>query len=118
MIIGLFNVIGSLTMMILDKQSQIKILFALGATPKGIHNIFMIIGMLICGIGGAIGLIIGMSLILFQSYHPFILVPGTTIEYPVVFELKNVLIVIATLLFLGTISTARALRGLSTKKEN
>ena len=115
MIIGLFNVIGSLTMMILDKQRQIKILYALGATQKGIHNIFMIIGMLICGIGGTIGLIIGISLILFQSYYPFILVPGTNIEYPVIFELKNVLIVVATLMFLGAISTAWALKGLSKK---
>ena len=115
MIIGLFNVIGSLTMMILDKKRQIKILYALGATQKGIHNMFMIIGMLICGIGGTIGLIIGISLILFQSYYPFILVPGTNIEYPVIFELKNVLIVVATLMFLGAISTAWALKGISKK---
>ena len=76
----------------------------------------MIIGVLICGIGGIIGLIIGISLILFQSYYPFILVPGTNIEYPVIFEFKNILIVLATLMFLGTISTAWAVRGLSTKK--
>ena len=116
MIIGLFNVIGSLTMMILDKKRQIRILYALGATQKGIHNIFMIIGMLICGIGGTIGLIIGISLILFQSYYHFILVPGTNIEYPVIFELKNVLIVVATLMLLGAISTTWALKGLSKKK--
>ncbi|PWH11199.1 ABC transporter permease [Bacteroidetes bacterium SCGC AAA795-G10] len=115
MIIGLFNVIGSLTMMILDKKRQIKILYALGATQKGIHNIFMIIGILICGIGGTIGLIIGISIILFQSNYPFILVPGTNIEYPVIFELKNVLIVVATLMFFGAISTAWALKGLSKK---
>ena len=118
MIIGLFNVIGSLNMMILDKQRQIKILYALGATPKGIHNIFMIIGALICGIGGIIGLIIGTSLILFQSYYPFILVPGTNIEYPIIFEFKNLLIVLATLMFLGTMSTVWAIRGLSAKKLN
>ena len=118
MIIGLFNVIGSLNMMILDKQRQIKILYALGATPKGIRNIFMIIGALICGMGGIIGLIIGISLILFQSYYPFILVPGTNIEYPVIFEFKNLLIVLATLMFLGTMSTVWAIRGLSAKKLN
>ena len=118
MIIGLFNVIGSLTMMILDKQRQIKILIALGATPKGIHKIFMIIGMFICCVGGAIGLIIGMSLILYQSYYPFILVPGTTIEYPVVFEFKNIVIVITTLVLLGIISTSWAIKGLSAKMKN
>ena len=113
MIIGLFNVIGSLTMMILDKQRQIKILISLGATLKGIYKIFMIIGLLICSVGGATGLIFGAFLVLLQSYYPFIFVPGTSIEYPVIFELKNLIIVIITLLILGTISSAWALKGLS-----
>ena len=73
----------------------------------------MIIGLLICGIGGAAGLIFGTFLILIQSYYPFVFVPGTSIEYPVIFELKNLIIVIITLLILGTISTAWALKGLS-----
>ena len=113
MIIGLFNVIGSLTMMILDKQRQIKILISLGATRNGIYKIFMIIGLLICGIGGAAGLIFGTFLILIQSYYPFVFVPGTNIEYPVIFELNNLIIVIITLLVLGTISTAWALKSVS-----
>jgi len=113
MIIGLFNVIGSLIMMILDKQRQIKILISLGATRKGIYKIFMIIGLLICGIGGATGLIFGAFVVFLQSYYPFVFVPGTSIEYPMIFELKNLIIVIFTLLILGTISTAWALKGLS-----
>ena len=113
MIIGLFNVIGSLTMMILDKKRQIKTLISLGATHNGIYKIFMIIGLLICGIGGAAGLIFGTFLILIQSYYPFVFVPGTNIEYPVIFELNNLIIVIITLLVLGTISTAWALKSIS-----
>ena len=113
MIIGLFNVIGSLTMMILDKKRQIKTLISLGATRNGIYKIFMIIGLLICGIGGAAGLIFGTFLILIQSYYPFVFVPGTNIEYPVIFELNNLIIVIITLLVLGTISTAWALKSVS-----
>ena len=113
MIIGLFNVIGSLTMMILDKKRQIKILISLGASRNGIYKIFMIIGLLICGIGGAAGLIFGTFLILIQSYYPFVFVPGTNIEYPVIFELNNLIIVIITLLVLGTISTAWALKSVS-----
>tara|TARA_B100000886_G_scaffold101048_1_gene67140 strand:+ start:696 stop:1892 length:1197 start_codon:yes stop_codon:yes gene_type:complete len=113
MIIGLFNVIGSLTMMILDKHRQIKILISLGATRKGIYKIFMINGLLICSIGGATGLIFGAFLVFLQSYYPFVFVPGTSIEYPMIFQLKNLIIVIITLLILGTISTAWALKGLS-----
>jgi len=42
-------------------------------------------------------------------------VPGTSLAYPVLFELKNIAIVLGTLLILGTISTAWATRGLVKK---
>ena len=40
MVIALFNLIGALIMMVLDKQRQLKILLSLGARPKGIQKIF------------------------------------------------------------------------------
>jgi lipoprotein-releasing system permease protein len=62
MMIALFNVVGALIMMILDKRGQLKILLAMGAQPHGIHKIFFTIGLLICGVGGFIGLVIGIFL--------------------------------------------------------
>jgi hypothetical protein len=53
-----------------------------------------------------------------QSAFPFIYVPGTTLAYPVVFEAENLLIVIGTLLVLGTLSTAWATRGLGKELRN
>ena len=115
MIIALFNVVGALIMMILDKRGQLKILLAMGAQPRGIHQIFFTIGLLICGVGGIIGLVIGILIVILQDHFPFIYVPGTSLAYPVLFELKNVAVVLGTLLILGTISTAWATRGLVKK---
>ena len=118
MIIALFNVVGALIMMILDKKSQLKTLLTIGADPKGIHKIFFFLGLLICSIGGFIGLFLGSVLVLIQFYFPFVYVPGTSLAYPVLFELKNITIVLGTLMVLGTVSTAWATRGLSKKIQN
>ena len=115
MIIALFNVVGALIMMVLDKQGQLKILMVLGAEPKEIHKIFFLLGLLICGIGGVVGLLLGVVLVLIQSSFPYIYVPGTSLSYPVLFEFQNVVIVLGTLMLLGTLSTAWATRGLTKK---
>ncbi len=115
MVIALFNVVGALIMMILDKKSQLNTLLTIGAEPRGIHKIFFFLGLLICGVGGFIGLFLGSALVLIQFYFPFIYVPGTSLAYPVLFELKNIIIVFGTLMILGTISTTWATRGLSEK---
>ena len=115
MIIALFNVVGALIMMVLDKQEQLKILIALGAAPEGIHKIFFLLGLLICGSGGVAGLLLGIVLVLIQSAFPFIYVPGTSLSYPVLFEFENVVIVLGTLMLLGTLSTAWATQGLTKK---
>ena len=115
MIIALFNLIGAIIMMVLDKQEQLKILLSLGARPMGIQKIFFLLGMLICFFGGIFGLMIGIIIVLVQFYFPFILVPGTNLSYPVIFEIKNILIVLATLFSLGTFSTFWATKGISKK---
>ena len=115
MLIALFNVVGALIMMILDKQRQMKILLSMGATPQRIHRVFFLLGVLICSIGGLIGLVLGSVLVLVQYHFPFIYVPGTNLSYPVLYQAENLLIVITTLMVLGLLSTAWATRGLDKK---
>ena len=115
MIIALFNLIGAIIMMVLDKQGQLKILLSLGASPKGIQKIFFSLGMLICFFGGVFGLLIGIIIVLMQLYYPFILVPGTNMSYPVLIEFKNIFIVLITLITLGVFSTLWATKGISKK---
>ena len=118
MIIALFNVIGALIMMILDKEKQIRILFAMGFSPSTLRNVFFTLGLLICGIGGFLGLVTASILVLVQDFYPFLYVPGTSLPYPVEYRFENLLIVWFTLIVLGTLSTAWACRGVVKKVQN
>ena len=118
MLIALFNVVGALIMMILDKKRQMKILLSMGATPQKIHRVFFLLGVLICSIGGLTGLVLGSVLVLVQYHFPFIYVPGTNLSYPVLYQAENLLIVMTTLMVLGLLSTAWATRGLDKKITN
>ena len=114
-IIALFNVVGSLIMMFLDKKPQLKILFAMGLRPKEIQRVFFYLGGLICWVGGGIGVLVGALLVFIQNYFPLLYVPGTSLPYPVLFELNNFLIVLFTILILGTLTTAWATRNMDKK---
>ena len=111
LIIALFNLVGALVMMILDKKPQVNILKAMGITQKQLRQSFFLLGMMIISVGGGIGLIISSIVILIQQWIPLIYVPGTSLPYPVKWELKNLLLVTATLLILGSVASAWASRG-------
>ena len=110
LIIALFNLVGALVMMILIKS--MNILKAMGINHKQLFQIFFALGLLIIIFGGGIGLLLSSVLILIQQWSPFINVPGTSLAYPVKWELENFLLVMGTLLFLGSIASTWASRGL------
>ena len=58
---------------------------------------------------------LGIIIVGLQALFPFIYVPGTSLAYPVLFELKNILVVLGTVIVLGALSTAWATRGLAKK---
>ncbi len=111
LIIALFNVVGALVMMILDKKPQMTILKAMGITQQQLRQTFFSLGMLIILFGGGIGLALSSIVILIQQWSPFINVPGTSLPYPVQWEIGNLLLVMGTLLFLGSMASAWASRG-------
>ena len=111
LIIALFNLVGALVMMILDKRPQMNILKAMGITQQQLRQTFFSLGMLIILFGGGIGLALSSIVILIQQWSPFINVPGTSLPYPVKWELENLLLVMGTLLFLGSLASAWASRG-------
>ncbi|GAA4310524.1 ABC transporter permease [Pontixanthobacter gangjinensis] len=102
--IALFNVVGSIIVMILDKRENIKTLHSLGATPNQIKNIFFLQGMLMTGLGGLIGLIVAMILITLQMNYDLVMITPN-LPYPVQMKLENVLIVIFTIFTLGLIAS-------------
>lgn len=111
LIVALFNVVGALIMMILDKKPQMNILKAMGVTQLQLGQTFFLLGMMIVLFGGIIGLVLSSFVILIQQWDPFINIPGTSLAYPVKWEFKNILIVMGTLLLLGSLASAWASRG-------
>ena len=103
-IIALFNLIGALIMMILDKKSNLKTLFNLGSEVKDLKKIFLLQGSLLTVIGGIVGLILGIIIVLIQQHFKLIMITET-LAYPVVFTIQNVLIVFGTIVALGFISS-------------
>lgn len=104
-IIALFNVVGALIMMILEKKPQIKVLYALGVKPAEIQKIFYYLGGMIGWVGGGIGVLFGSFLVLLQTYSPFLYIPGTNFPYPVRLEFQNIVVVFSILFVLGAIAS-------------
>lgn len=102
--IALFNVVGSIIVMILDKRENIKTLYSLGATPNQIKNIFFMQGMLMTSLGGIIGLIFAIILIFLQMNFDLVMITPN-LPYPVQMKVQNILIVLATIFTLGLIAS-------------
>lgn len=103
-IIALFNLIGAIIMMIIEKKNNLKTLYNLGTEIKYLKNIFLFQGNIISIFGGIIGLILGILIVLIQQQFELIMITPT-LAYPVVFETKNVLIVLFTIVILGFIAS-------------
>lgn len=100
LIIALFNIIGALIMMIIDKKSNLKTLSNLGAEIPDIKRIFTLQGFLLSVFGLVVGLIIGLILVYIQDRFELFMITSY-LAYPVEFQWKNVLIVVVTMLVLG-----------------
>jgi lipoprotein-releasing system permease protein len=113
-IVALFNLIGALIMMILDKKGNLKTLFNLGTEINNLRKIFLLQGTLLSIFGGIIGLALGIILVILQQQYELIMITPT-LAYPVVFTLENVLIVMATIVSLGFIASLIASSRVSKK---
>ncbi len=103
-IIALFNVIGAIIMMILDKKKALNTLFNLGTEPKIIKSIFFWQGSLMTMVSGFVGVTLGVMVVLLQqSFDLIMLTPE--LPYPVGMNLINVFIVLATIFALGIVAS-------------
>ena len=105
LLIASFNIIGSLSMLIIDKQSDIHTLSHLGASSSMIRRIFLFEGWLISTLGAMVGLVIGLIICLIQE-HAGILKLGSGTEYiisayPVAVQGIDILLVAFVVLCLG-----------------
>ena len=114
LILATFNVVGSLSMLMIDKRKDTGILKAMGADSGLIQRIFMHEGLLIAVAGGIIGLLLGIVVVLLQQRFGFVKFGhgGSYIvdAYPVLLKLKDVLLVFATILVVGCTSAFLTVR--------
>lgn len=103
-IIALFNVVGSIIMVILDKRENIKTLHSLGASPNEIRNIFFLQGALMTFVGGVLGLLTGLVVVYLQLQYDLVMITPT-LPYPIKITFMNILIVILTIGTLGILAS-------------
>ncbi len=104
LIIALFNVVGSIIMVILDKRDNIKTLHSLGATPGQIKNIFFAQGVFMTLLGGSVGLLFSIALVYLQLQYDLVMITPT-LPYPVAITWQNIAVVLVTISTLGTIAS-------------
>ena len=114
LILATFNVVGSLSMLMIDKRKDTEILKSMGADNRLIQKIFMNEGLLISVAGGIIGLLLGMVLVLLQQQFGFVKfgTGGNYVvdAYPVLLKFKDVLLIFATILVVGCTSAFLTVR--------
>ncbi|MGC6437464.1 MAG: ABC transporter permease [Flavobacteriaceae bacterium] len=115
LIIALFNIIGSIVMMIVDKKENLKTLYKLGAQRKTIQKVFYFQGLMMTLIGGALGIILGLVVIVLQKKFDLIMITNT-LPYPVEISWNNIGVAFLTITILGIIASKIA--SWSSKKLN
>ena len=103
LIIATFNVIGSLTMLIIDKKKDLKILWNMGASTSLIRKIFFIEGLFISLSGAVIGLVAGLLVCLAQIHFKIITLQGSFVmeAYPIKLEVTDFVLVLLTVFIIG-----------------
>ena len=108
LLIATFNIIGSLSMLMIDKQDDCRTLSNMGATPAMIRRIFLYEGWLISTLGAAIGLVVGLIVCLLQEHFGLLkLGDGTDYvlsAYPVDVQVLDTVVVVIIVLATGYVS--------------
>ena len=114
LILATFNVVGSLSMLMIEKRKDTEILKSIGADNRLIQRIFMNEGLLISVAGGLIGLLLGIILVLLQQRFGFVKFGGggnyVVDAYPVLLKIKDVMLIFATIIIVGCTSAFLTVR--------
>jgi len=112
LVIATFNIIGALTMLIIEKKKDIKTLYSMGASITLIRNIFMREGLLITGIGAIIGLLLGLVVCWIQIQFHLVKFGDDFIipYYPIVLQLKDFLWIFGLIMLIGFLAALYPVR--------
>ncbi len=111
-IIAIFNIIGSLTMLVIDKKKDIVVLKSLGANHQLIQNIFFYQGIMIALIGSTVGALIGLGFCIAQDVFGFVKTSEGSLfdAYPVDMRYSDFFIILITILIVSTLVSYLASR--------
>lgn len=112
LLIATFNIIGALTMLIIEKKKDVQTLSALGADVNLIRKIFMTEGLMIIFIGASIGILIGYALCLLQQHFGFVTFEeGYLVDaYPIEVRFSDFALIMTTVLCAGFIAALYPIR--------
>jgi lipoprotein-releasing system permease protein len=112
LVIATFNIIGALTMLIIEKKKDIKTLYNLGADQKFIQNIFMQEGFLITSVGAISGLIIGLVVCLLQQHFHFVTFDEQFViaYYPIKMQLNDFIWILGVVMGIGFLAAIYPVR--------
>ena len=118
LVVACFNIIGSLSMLIIDKKNDVVTLRNLGANDKQITRVFLFEGRMIAVIGAVIGIGLGLLLCLLQQQYGFVRLgesEGSFIvdAYPVSVHYTDVAIIFVTVIAVGWLAVRYPVRALS-----
>lgn len=118
LIIATFNIIGALTMLIIEKRKDIKTLYSMGASISLIRNIFMREGFLITGVGAIIGLFLGLLVCWLQIQFHLVKFGEEFIipYYPIAIHLKDFIWIFGLIMIIGFFAALYPVR-VFTKKD-
>lgn len=108
LVVAAFNMIGALTMLVLEKQKDISVLHSLGGSRNFIQKIFLSEGLLLAIIGGGVGMLLAVLIAWAQIHFHLIPLQGGSFlidYYPVKLELMNFLLVGGTVLIIALIAS-------------
>jgi lipoprotein-releasing system permease protein len=114
LIVAMFNTVGAVIILVIEKQENVKTLYKIGATKRQIQSVFFKHGLLLSFSGGLAGLFLGCLIVFLQESYGFVLLSGTSIPYPVSFESQNFFLVILWLVLISVIGSYLA--SLASKK--
>ena len=117
-LIATFNIIGSLSMIIIEKKGDIALFKSLGATHKQTQQLFVLEGTLISALGVIIGTVFGIGIVLIQQYFGLIKIGSGHVAqiYPVELQLFDVITVVIAVLTMGYLSALYTVRKMRSEK--
>ena len=105
LLVACFNIVGSLSMLIIEKRDNMNTLRSMGADKKSISNIFVYEGIIISAIGAMTGIVVGISLCLVQQHFGLISMGGdgafVVENYPVELNMNDIIATFFTVLVVG-----------------